>query len=226
MLYFPHIPKCGGTTIKELFYSAVGRDHCIKIWDHRFESDVEADEFADLGSEVIYSKKAIVGHLLFRKMLVNKFAKELYTQNTLNVVTVVRNPIDRILSLFNYVNANEDHPHHKRIKEVDPFQFVLNQPSNIQHKFLQAYGNESVESICNRISIFPIEDSTKLVTEWIANKTGQTARPVRKLNVTADAFPDFIPFKRSALSPSQVATFEQKHQQDYELYEYSRSTYL
>jgi len=222
MLYFPHIPKCGGTTVKKLFYAAVGRDHCIKIWDHRFDSNFEADEFAGLGSEVFCLKEAIVGHLSFRKMLANKYAKELYVQDKLKVVTVVRSPINRIISLLNYINANEKHPSHDRIKEIDPFQFVLNQPANVQYNFLQVHGTESVESICNRISVFPIEDSTKLVAKWLENITGQGVNPVNKLNVMAVNFPDFAPFTCRELSSSQVAILNEKHDMDYKLYEHSK----
>lgn len=225
MIYFPHIPKCGGTTVKELFYSVFGIDGCLKVWGKGFASDVEPDEFAAVEREFLYSKKAIVGHLSFKQLLRNEYAQELYMADKLKVITIVRDPIDRIISLFNYASAYSEHPNHDQIKEIQPLQYIMDEPANKQCKFLRLNEIETVDSISNRISIIPLNNSIEIVTSWIKTTTGMSARSIPRLNVTAESFPDFVPFKRSTLTAVQINLLKQKHREDYRLYETSQANY-
>lgn len=222
MMYFIHIPKCGGTTIKELFYSAIEVNRCLTVWDTRFGAMVKPDEFAGVSAEVLNFRKAIIGHLPFSTMLENKHARILYEQDKLKMVTIVRDPIDRIISLLNYVKANKNHPGHTRANQLDPFVFMFKHTENMQHKFLRVSETESIESICKRIAVFPLEDSEQGIRCWMEKATNLSIKPVEKANVTARQFPDSKPLLREELNPSQIAALEEKHFRDYELYEYSK----
>jgi len=222
MLYFPHIPKCGGTTIKHLFYSAVGIDNCLKIWNRSFGADYNPDEFVELESGVFSSVKAIVGHLPFKQALKNRCIRTLYEKGIVQAVSVVRDPLDRVVSLFNYMRANKSHPGHSRVREFELEKFAFNQRANFQTAFLRAHDGESVESICSRMYVFPIEQSELRVRQWLEETISQRVNPVRKANITVDAFPDSTQVKSIELNPHQVSAFTQKHYQDYELYNLSK----
>lgn len=60
MIYFPHIPKAGGTTLKKKFYKAFGENNCLKVWNG-FASNAEVADFHQISDLKQYS--AIVGHL-------------------------------------------------------------------------------------------------------------------------------------------------------------------
>ncbi len=222
MLYFAHIPKCGGTTIKQLFYSAVGIENCIKVWDRNFGADFSETDFASLGADVLRGKKAIVGHLKFQQALQNKHLRTLHENGNLHTVSVVRHPLDRQMSLFNYVRAKKDHPGHLRVSKMGFEEFATNQQANFQLNFLRSHEGEPVASIFSRMSVYPIEHSEELVRRWLERMTNQRVKPMQKLNITSATYPDMVPYKSSDLKPSHVAAMRRKHNLDYELYTYSR----
>jgi hypothetical protein len=77
VFYFPHIPKAGGTTLKQLFYLAFGTDKCMKVWNPDFGADYAVAEFTQLSLEDIERSQVILGHLPFATYLSNPNMEEI-----------------------------------------------------------------------------------------------------------------------------------------------------
>ncbi len=84
---FIHIPKTGGTTLKEIFKKD-------------YHPDDIYEDLSDFGTPDIsrIKQKVIFGHICYH---------ESYSGN--NLITVLRNPINRIISHYGHVLGN-DHP--------------------------------------------------------------------------------------------------------------------
>jgi len=130
MIYFPHIPKAGGTTLKRMFDRNLGAGKCIGIWDKRFGADFNADEFPSVDVSSIKEGLALYGHLNIRTALDNKHIAHLDENGELLIISAVRDPIDRIISLFNYMRVTEKHPSHKYILSLglDGFEKIIGHP--------------------------------------------------------------------------------------------------
>ncbi len=107
IVYFPHIPKTGGQTILHGFYKTFGFKKCIKVWNPDFGADVSPKNFPYLNSKQFEGISAVVGHLSLSQFLKNRYTKKEFERGNVKILTSVRDPIERILSLYNYVFYNE-----------------------------------------------------------------------------------------------------------------------
>lgn len=84
---FIHIPKTGGTTLKDMLIRDFGPDNIYED-----ESDFGIPDIKNIKEEVI------CGHICFN-----------YSLDGNNVITLLRNPVERIVSHYGHVLMN-DHP--------------------------------------------------------------------------------------------------------------------
>ena len=127
-LLFVHIPKTGGLSLNSELTNVFGAQKCIRFGDHesveKFKTHLSITEL----KEYAY----IVGYLPL-----NEFrAKGI----DYPAAAILRNPIDRLLSMYNYLNQS-DHPDHIQLKfeAIDNFiDYILNNDiyNNIQCQFI------------------------------------------------------------------------------------------
>lgn len=131
-LLFVHIPKCGGTTFRSSLFKIFGRDRVLKVWNSKVGSDVSIQEFSKLNINDILKYPCITGHLHYKK------AKEKLGVNIQQffVCALVRDPVDHVLSYWNYVNTNYKHPFHQKALQMSFQEFVENANQNQQCKFI------------------------------------------------------------------------------------------
>jgi hypothetical protein len=67
----------------------------------------------------------------------------------------VREPIDRIISLYNYIKLSPRHPNHASTMKMSLNEFALLVPANFQYHYLALNSLESIDSIQSRIDISP-----------------------------------------------------------------------
>jgi hypothetical protein len=218
MIYFAHIPKAGGESIKALFYEAFGFHNCLKVWDETFGGDVSAENFPSFNSEDFKAYPAIIGHLPYRDFCRNVNANELLQKGDIKIVTTVRDPIDRIISLFNFMRVNERHPQHKLMLQTEPWDFIGIQKANFQIDFLTREGALSVDDVSEKINILPIKAAMGIVQKMLEKETGRTLSMIEPKNVTAERNTKQIPlFKRELLTHEQELFLRDKHALDFEL---------
>jgi len=90
-LCFIHLPRTGGKTIRSAFMRSYRPEHLINC-GKSFPTD-----FAALAKRITSNTRVIHGHLNFG----------LHTYSSVRYVTVLRDPLDRMLSWYRYFRARE-----------------------------------------------------------------------------------------------------------------------
>jgi len=106
LFIFIHIPKCGGTTLREniLLNYYANEVLCIyKAYNPEFSKPIGIENFiSSLSEERKNEIKIIIGHNVYygiHKLFPNKIPK---------YITFVRNPARRIVSLYNWMRTNRE----------------------------------------------------------------------------------------------------------------------
>jgi hypothetical protein len=229
MIYFPHIPKVGGQTLKRIFTINLEAKNCIAIYNKQFGADFTAEEFPSLAANVLDENLAVYGHLKIATAFKNKKMEELRKRGNLLILAAVRDPVDRIISLFNYIRVNEEHRRHYELigLGLEGFlQFCKNQPSNFQYDFLKKSDIDTVDSILDNNIVFSIFDSIKGFSSVLSLLSGLPEIEYKKANVTSDKHSTNLTlYKRNDLPAYLLADIVKANHQDYELYEKSKSNF-
>jgi hypothetical protein len=135
-LFFIHVPKTAGGSLRLYFKTALG-DGC-RWYMKRQESSVYPIMRNDVkfnAEDHLAKYRMSGGHIPFSdvpKPLVDRYPVFL---------SVIRNPVDRVLSHYNFVRTQEKHPSHKRMRSVTIFEALqderfLKQCESVQLRFL------------------------------------------------------------------------------------------
>ncbi|UOE53086.1 sulfotransferase family 2 domain-containing protein [Bacillus sp. CMF12] len=109
ILIFMHIPKTGGMTLKRI----IKRQYPdIKIL--KDITDGKTSEFKKIVSEK--EIQFVFGHL--------SFGLHMHTSKPCTYVTMMREPIDRVISMYYYVIGKKDHPLHDIVKDLLIEEFI------------------------------------------------------------------------------------------------------
>jgi len=111
-----HAPKTGGTTLNHIFFRQYRRRGVRKIQGHRYE-----EHLAEITGQPDHEKqgyRAIIGHMYFG------LHQQLPQQA--RYVTIIREPVHRVLSQFHHVRTDPRQPLHDAIarKRIDLAEFI------------------------------------------------------------------------------------------------------
>ncbi len=161
---FLHLPKTGGTTLNEIVYAQHAgpeprpRSSTEEEWFHwgvyHYPSGFYQDDMANLSPEIVSRMqkddvKAVVGHF--------SFGLDEYLCRPSTYFTMVRDPIERVISLYHHIlrYSGRDDPMHRRIKDnyVNLYDFVSDiqnhEVHNCQTRRLAGihpdYGGQSID---------------------------------------------------------------------------------
>jgi hypothetical protein len=211
MIYFPHIPKAGGTTLKQLFYNAYGKNKCLNVWNG-FGSDVNVYDFPNISN--LEEHSAIVGHLPVKVFLKNATANYLFKNNKIKIITSVRDPLERLISQYNYMRVYEKHPGHTKHLSTTLSDYLLSQVGNQQVSFL-SFGDEiSIDDF----ELFPIETAVENFAAFLENETGKYIDRVNPRNRSSDMAGEHTLSSVDDLSNDVILELQEKHLKDLALY--------
>jgi hypothetical protein len=223
MYFFPHIPKAGGTTLRNLFYQAFGTDNCLRVWNPKAGAQVSANDFETYNNIEDYS--VILGHLPIDKFLKNSAAKSKIMRGEIEILTAVRDPIDRLISLYNFIRVNPKHPMHGKLQNIAAVDFLFSQEPNFQIRFLSKSPAKSISSVLTSMTVFPLEQSITLLKKHLEDSQEITLNDIEPKNRTADRPGASNLFKRDMLSHGQLERLSKTHDLDLQLYHRSQRTF-
>ncbi|WP_192244061.1 sulfotransferase family 2 domain-containing protein [Mesorhizobium silamurunense] len=120
-IYFQHIPKTAGVSVRTWLHSYYG-DRLCPAW--------LADDLVRLAPELLRDYKAFAGH--FHSYL------EPYLGRNLVTVTVLREPVARTRSHWHHVRRAPEHPHHLRVTGQTFTDFVMDDLNRVMIEDYQA----------------------------------------------------------------------------------------
>lgn len=99
-LLFVHVPKTAGVSFFSALESAFGKQNCL-----RFERGGKGDLalYDGLSEELLHRLTVLGGHLLLPQFKMRDISDR-------NIITLVREPVDRALSAYYYIRGKQDHP--------------------------------------------------------------------------------------------------------------------
>jgi hypothetical protein len=228
LLFFPHIPKAGGQTLTGALSSAFGAEKRLLIADPRFGGDLLPEDFCKLIPERLDNISVISGHLPMAKFISNIYVGNLLKQGKVRIFTSVRNPIDRIISLYNYIRLAVFHPLHKHVSAMPLDTFASQQPANFQYHFLSAYADDKPEDIFDYMDIFPLEYSRRGLQLLLESHYSITIPEITIQNSSTDLAEKrgITLFKSNDLRPELLRKLKDAHWIDYKIYELAKDRQL
>lgn len=220
LIFFPHIPKAGGESLKHGFYEAFGRDKCIKVWQSS-GSDTTSRKFPDLDGKKLEAASAVVGHLPLASFLSNVYAKREFDQGNVKIITSVRDPIERLVSEYNYISRNNAHPIHHKVRQLSAIDYIRTQPANFQFSFLKPFVDSTIVDIKRTILIFPVENSIQCFQDYFCHNLDIKLSSMKIRNKTIDIKGDSKLFRSSDLDNRDFHFLREKHEIDFALYSMS-----
>ena len=122
LLCFVHVPKAAGTSLKNVLFRVYGRGFVAnrRLADNPPETVTpeQAKDILAIGGHLPYGF-----HRRFGPQANGADAAGLFAGRELIYVSVVRNPVDRLLSLCRFVRTFPPHPLHQQAKHMTSAQF-------------------------------------------------------------------------------------------------------
>lgn len=112
---FLHLPRTAGTSFQRVAENFLGKSRILAIYGSDIESPKEVIRHADLTRI-----KLIRGHFSYgvHEALPSEYA------NRFKYFTIVRHPVDRVVSLYNYIRRSRPHSFHTVVKDMSLLDFV------------------------------------------------------------------------------------------------------
>ncbi|MCK8817064.1 sulfotransferase family protein [Natroniella sulfidigena] len=113
LLIFMHVPKTAGTTLRTIIQNQYQAD---EILSHPNQMPTFAELFKTMSVKQVEKVKCITGHYSYG---IHKFFERDFTY-----IIFLRNPIERVISLYYYLKDEPAHPNYQMIKELSLEEFI------------------------------------------------------------------------------------------------------
>jgi len=215
---FIHIPKCGGSTIRDAMISHYGTESVVKVYGGSWSPNYFSKEgfIRALHDGFDAQVKALCGHFSLSDL-------DDYVDANARMFTAVRDPIEREISNINYLKVSPGHRRHQYgmgINETNLFDRLRNKRSNIQSDVLSFDGSESrLKELHDRIQIFRVENISELLISlgYLKSEDGLEIKNVTKERLGGLRENDLV--RVEMLSKDQVSSLRDVFSRDYLLYE-------
>lgn len=225
---FVHIPKAGGTTLKNLMVANYGRryrDFHPRLSDLREEPETLVDLHA-LSAHMPYGY-----HLALAETLREAGHPGAWDDRKPFVFSITRDPVDRLVSSYNFITTFPVHVLYKESREMDPEQFFaffkVRRPGefhNLQCRFIAGnrhattFGEARASLEAKFAKVVDLAAQSRLV-EFLIERLGWT--PTGEEDMRLNESPKKL--RRADLGSNLLRLIEDANQEDLRLADHVRS---
>jgi hypothetical protein len=204
---FMHIPKTAGRTLRSILEKNYAMDEVIRTY-----SNTQIERFQSLSKDEKEKVKIIIGH--------NFFGMHEYLDEPYGYITMLRDPIERVISLYYFILSERGTPMFKKYTDKG-FEFFLDeepQTINWQTRFVSGGGLNLIEAKDHLKKHFlavgiseRFDDSLRIIKKELSLKNLN----YKSINVTPNRP------RKEELPPQIIKRIEKNVKLDIELYKYS-----
>jgi hypothetical protein len=228
VLLFLHVPKTAGTTLTNCVYVEYAPETVAEYWEdgdwlrggiYYFPRGIHEDgapspdEIRTLGRSDL---RAVTGHF--------SFGIHQFVQGEAVYVTVLRNPVDRVVSLYYHALREPDDPFHERVAGglgLEAFVAACPEAANGQTRRIAGAGGDALldaakENLERRFAVAGLTERFDETVVLLRRKLGWKRMPYY--------LPGLVNTRkrpRSAIDPDVLALIEGRNQLDRELYDHA-----
>ncbi|MEP2716198.1 sulfotransferase family 2 domain-containing protein [Pseudophaeobacter sp.] len=129
-----HIPKCGGTAMQAHLVDRIGKDRSLAIGALKHGAQIEMASDFETWRSALDGVRLAYGHFFWPafKDLANRLNAPAFSP-----VAVVREPLTRAVSEYNYISQFPTHDLHAKVQQMTLDEYLLElHVNNIQCKFM------------------------------------------------------------------------------------------
>lgn len=210
---FLHIPKCGGSTVRDEIVKKYEGQRLIKIYHDNPSRDYYsvASFLKTFERGLPQYTKAIVGHITYKEIL------PLIADHDCHVFSLVRDPLERIISDLNFLRVSKNHPGHIGAMSISPgflYNYLKSVEKNFQYNYLG--GHDYIQNV----KVYKLENyKSALIDAGIIDSLNDN---VVKQNVTVkrkfESETDTELLSLSMLNEDELSHLRTLFSVDYDLY--------
>lgn len=214
-LLFLHIPKTAGISLFYALKKIYGPEYTLR---YDILSIENRNKYLSMNHEELHRYNFITGHFtlpVFKSKNIRDY----------KIITILRDPVDRELSVYFYVKTSPKHPQYEKFKDMDLYQYLdfFEKSGTRNFQCWQLCEKSSFESakeiIDNQIFLSATNDNLKEFYRVLQHKLDLPEIEVMHKNKTS--------FRLSAkeLHPDIVDRFRKYTEEDYKLYNYVKDNF-
>lgn len=211
-IVFSHIPKTAGTSLHRVFMNLLaGSDRTFKYF---MRSDgVPPERF---GTRTLPENWAFIGGHIQLRYLIDNENLDLNDPDTV-LLSYVRDPVDRMISLYNFIRVKPRHRLHDEVNGMSAEDFLMSEPANAHMDFLTPEGARPECRVLLAAVDHLAETGAELASELMGREIGVEA--FQKRHNEGRREEGVTPFTRADLSDAVLQKLKQRHAEDAALYQ-------
>ena len=218
---YVHIPKTGGQTLVSSLRLSYGEDATVEVsgLGETLERTIDV-----VPPERLATARLIIGHI--------PFGVHAFVPQACDYVTILRDPVARVVSLYKFVLRAVDHPLHERVRDygLSLRDFVTSdvdqsQTRNGQTRQLAGEANRSLDRQSLEVAKRNLQTFTAIGLTERFNETFVHFRRTLRLRIPAYASRNVSPPLASEPEPDIEELILERNQLDNELYAFARELF-
>lgn len=208
---FLHIPKCGGSTVRDKIISRFkGEGRVLKIYSENPEKDYYSrDSFLrDFKSGLPDGVKSICGHISHSDIA------PIISDKNCEIFSLVRDPIERVISNLNYMLINPGHSGHQsslKVSEENFFDYLVGHNKSFQYDFLGG------DDLIKNVKLYKLSSYKKALYDLGIIRSLTDDITIKNITKEKNKSSKQL-FSFDMLTSSQVDTLVELYEKDYSLY--------
>jgi hypothetical protein len=223
LLIFVHLPKTGGSTLARVLKDQYASDTVLSLYD-----SFSGAELQDVPRERLDGLRVVMGHFAF--------GAHRFVTRRATYVTVLRDPVDRVVSHYHFVRHSPGHYLHRTAQGLSLSDYVVAcheaEPNNDQTRLLCGEFQGVIPAICSAPMLAVAKDNLHRHFA-VAGLTEDFDRSLMLMKRRLGwRHPFYAPqnvargrVRTAELRPNERRLIERFNQFDLELYEYARAVF-